>query len=89
MKKQTVTVKQDEKEPMPTEILAESIKSISDGIKRLRSGRMNDRCLVILIHDACDAVGIRYAKKKPSAKEIKAVLNAMESLESQFLKKPQ
>jgi len=69
-----VSVKETE---APTEIIADSIVSISEGIRKLRSGRLNDRAIVILIHHVC-GIGQR---------EIRSVLDAMETLESNYLKK--
>ena len=69
-----VSVKETE---APTEIIADSIVSISEGIRKLRSGRLNDRSIVILIHHVC-GIGQR---------EIRSVLDAMETLESNYLKK--
>ncbi len=71
-----VTLKQGVVE-IPTEVIADSIQQISDGMKRLRAGRLNDRAIILLIHHASN-VGQR---------EIKDVLAAMESLAVTYLRK--
>ncbi len=80
-----VTVKQRENAPpIPTEVIADEIRAISQGIKKLRDGRLSERALIVLITHATPTVG--YAKV--SGKTVKAVLEGMESLERVYLKKP-
>lgn len=79
-----VKVIQNEKE-VPTEIIAESILAISEGIKRLRNGMLNDKALVLLIQHA--APSVKYNGGKLSATEVRAVLDGMESLERAYLTK--
>lgn len=47
-----ITVKQDENKPVLVEVMAEAIVAISEGIKKLRSGPLNDRALILLIQNA-------------------------------------
>ena len=61
---------------IPVEILAQSIKDISEGIRKMRSGRLTDRAIILLIADNCN-VG------KPAIKE---VLESMNSLSKKYLK---
>jgi hypothetical protein len=75
-----VIVAQVEGAEVPTEILAESIVAISQGVKRLRAGKLNDRALILLIQDACTT---RIGKDV-----IARVLNGMESLEATYIRKP-
>jgi hypothetical protein len=77
-----VVVAQNADAEVPTEVLADSIVAIAAGIKKLRAGRLNDRALYLLIqHAAPGAIAIR---------EIKSVIEGMESLERVYLrKKPQ
>lgn len=82
-----VIVKQDELEPVPVEVLAESIKAIADGVKKLRAGPLNDRALFLLIQKASPMVGKGYNRKPITEKEVRAVIEGMESLESTYLKK--
>mgnify|MGYP001605680136 CR=1 FL=1 len=76
-------VKQDEQKPIPVEVLAASIKAISDGITKLRAGPLNERALVLLIQHAAPSIG--YGKYI-SPKHIKAVLEGISSLEREYLK---
>lgn len=72
-----VTVKQTEEE-IPTEVMASAIVSISQGIKKLRSGRLKDRALYLLIQHA--------APGTISIKTIKAVIEGLESLQKNYVK---
>lgn len=80
-------IKQNPEKEVATEILATSIVAISDGIRKLRAGRLNDRALLLLIQDAAPSIGGRSGYGKISIKEIKAVLEGMESLEAAFVRK--
>jgi hypothetical protein len=86
MKKQ-IKVIQDEENLVAVEVLANEIVAISQGIKKLRSGRLNDKCLILLIQNASPCVGRRQGYSKIGTTEIKGVLEGIESLESTFLKK--
>lgn len=78
-----VAVKQIPEKEIPTEVLADSIVAISQGVRKLRSGRLTDRALLLLIQDAAPSI-----QHKPiSQREIKAVLEGIDSLERTFLKK--
>jgi hypothetical protein len=79
-----VRVKQFANAPVAVEVIAESIVQIAEGIKALRSGKLNDKALFLLIQNACPT---KDYTKKPSAKEIKAIFDGIESLEAQYLKK--
>jgi hypothetical protein len=70
-------VKQNPEKEIATEVIAESIVAISDGIKKLRAGRLNDRALVLLLHDV---TGV-------ARRDIKVVLDGLQSLESTYIKK--
>lgn len=77
MKKETVTVKKDEANPEPVEIIAKSILEIAEGMKKLNATRLNREALVTLIWDHSHV----------SKKDIRVVLNNLEALESIFLKR--
>jgi hypothetical protein len=64
---------------VPTEILASSIVEIAQGIRKLRSGKLNDRALFLLIQDACK-VNIGLAT-------IREVFDAIGDLERQFVRR--
>ena len=71
-------VKVVEEADVPVEVLASSIVAISDGVKKLRGGRITDRALFILIQDACPGdIGIR---------EIKTVLDAIGDLKRKYVR---
>lgn len=74
-------------EEVPTEILASSIVAIAAGMKKLRSGRLSDRALFLLIQDASPNLGGKFGRSPIPTKTIKAVFDGIESLERSFLKK--
>jgi hypothetical protein len=74
-----VIVKQPAEKEIPTEVLAASIVTISDAMKKLRAGRLADRALWLLIQDACSM--------KLGMREISAVLEAVAELERLYVKK--
>lgn len=82
-----VVVRQDEQKPVPVEVLAASIRSISDGIKKLRAGPLNDKAIVLLIQHAAPHVGGRSGYGQISTKEIRAVIEGMDALEATYLKR--
>lgn len=73
-----VIVKQTEQNPVPVEVLAEAIVSISAGIKKLRAGPLNERCLLLLIQNA--------APFTINQKQVRTVLDGIEQLEHEYLK---
>ena len=72
-----VKVLQSNEEPVPTEIIAQSIADIAAGMKKIEGGRLNRRALLLLISSA-SGVG---------KTEVEKVLNTMECLEFLYLKK--
>lgn len=87
----TVTVKQDEAAPVAVEVLAASIQSISDGVKKLLAGPLKEETLLLLIQDAAPRVhGPLGRSATVSKKEIKAVLDGIAGLAAAHIKrKPQ
>lgn len=84
-----VVLKQPEKpeEHVPIEVIADSIVAISEGIKKLRAGRLNDKALILLIVNSAPGYGGKYTQKKHvSAWQVKAVLDGLEGLEREYLK---
>ncbi len=62
-----------------TEVIAQSIKEIADGMRKLRAGQMNERALLLLIqHSTPSRIGVSA---------ILEVLNALDSLDRSYLKK--
>jgi len=82
-----VTVRQSADNPVPTEIMAESIVAISASMKKLRASRLNDDALFLLIQHAVPSSGRRGSRTKVSIANIKAVFAGISSLEATFLKK--
>lgn len=80
-----VVLKQDAEKIVPTEVLASSIEAIAAGVAKLRAGRLNDKALVLLIQHAAPSVG-RYPPRNITAKEVRAVMEGIESLEKTYLK---
>jgi hypothetical protein len=80
-----VLVKQDEQKPVAVEVLAESIKAIAEGVRKLRAGPLNERALFLLIQHAAPTIG-KYNSQKIGISDIRAVIEGMESLESVYLK---
>lgn len=80
-----VTVKQNPEKEVPTEVLADSIVSIAAGLKKLRSGRLTDKALYLLIQHAAPNAG--RGGGAISQAQIKAVFEGIEALERTFLKK--
>jgi len=68
----------------PVEIIAESIKTVADGVRKLRAGPLSDRALLLLIQHAAprDRRG-----QTVSLGEIKRVFDGIDSLEHEYLKK--
>lgn len=87
MAREIKVVQKDETKPMPVEIIAESIKAISDGIRRLRGGPLNDKAILLLIQHAAPNASRRYNQNKVGLTEIRAVIEGIESLEATYLKK--
>lgn len=77
MKKEKIkVVKAEDKEVIPTEVIAQSIKEISEGVKKIRAGKLNEKALIILVHKASGV----------ATDTVRRVINGMESLEREFLK---
>lgn len=66
-------------ENVTTEVLAESIVSVAESMRKLRAGRLNDKCLFLLIQHA--------APGKIYLTDIDLVFKAIEALEHTYLKK--
>lgn len=62
---------------IPAEILAKSIVEISEGMKRINETRLTRKALVALIHD----------NSKIAKSTIEIVLNNLESLEHNYLRR--
>lgn len=88
MKTQKVTVKTNEENPEPVEIIADAIIKISEAFESMKNSRLTQRALLLLIQDNCGMVGGRHNKKKPTAKQIQEVLDSVTSLKKAYIKQP-
>lgn len=70
-------IKQDDKKPIPQEVIAGAIIEIAAGMKRISQSRLSRKAIVALIHDT--------SKVKKS--DIETVLNNLESMEITWLRK--
>jgi hypothetical protein len=67
---------QDEANPIPAEIIAESLVKIGDAMRQLSGTRLTRDAVIALIHD----------KSKVSKATIKIVMNNLDDLELDWLK---
>lgn len=74
---QPVTIKKDEQNPEPMEIIASAIIEVSEAVKKINNSRLQPRVIKLLIKDI---TGL-------SLTDIEKVLNAAASLENMFIKK--
>ena len=86
MATKTITVKTDEENPEPVEIIAEAIIEISKAMGRINNGRLSKRAIILLIHDNCEWIGKHQGRHKPSQREIEAVLDSISSLQKAYVK---
>lgn len=82
----TITVKTDEENPLPVEIIAEAIIKISDAFEKINKGNLSRRALLLLIHDNCGTAGYGHKKAKPTMKQIEEVLESVASLKKAYIK---
>lgn len=81
-----VVLKQNPQKEVPTEVLADSVVAIAEGVRKLRSGRLSDNALFLLIQHAAPGVGSR-GYKPLSLKTIKAVFAGIDALEATYIRK--
>jgi len=72
-----------EKGPEPLEVMEQSIIAISHGFRKLQKTRLNNKALLLLIQHSAPTIG----GKRLSTKEIQAVLDGIDDLEKNYLKK--
>lgn len=73
----TVMVVQDpSKDELPTEIIAQEIAAIADGMRRIEAGKLNRAAVLLLLSDASGL----------GKKQVKQVLDAMAELRDTYLK---
>lgn len=76
-----VKITQPADEQVPVEIIATELSKIADGVAKLRSGPLNEKALLLLIQNAMPTTD------RPTLKQIRAVLDAAESLKAQYVRK--
>jgi hypothetical protein len=83
-----IIIKQDEKDAVPTEVLATNIRTIAAAVKALRKGSLGDKALLLLISENCRTKNKRgyYIKNTVSVSTVKTVLDSIENLSSAYLK---
>jgi len=69
----------------PVEELAQEIADLTVGVQRLLAGKLTERALVTLIHDAMPTSA--YGGKMANRSQIKEVLQAAAKLKELYLKK--
>jgi hypothetical protein len=80
-KSKSIIVKQIEEAPVAAEILAESIVTISKGVKKLMAGPLADDALVLLIQEAAGGRG------KVSQGDVRLVLKSIGKLEELYVRR--
>jgi len=78
MGKKTVTIKTDEQDPEPVELIADSIIKISNAFDKLRTSRLKKRAILVLIRD--------QTNPPVSMRTIEAILDIAGSLKDIFIK---
>ena len=76
-----ITNRSGDPEP-PVEVIAQAVLSASAAIEQLRTGKLNDRALLILIAEAAPKINGRTIPLK----QIKAVLDGMANLRQAFIR---
>lgn len=71
-----IKVKQDEENPVPTEVLAKAIVDISDGVTKLLQGGLKERALLVLLNDISGV----------SKTDIRCVLDGLQRLKVVYTK---
>ncbi len=73
-----VVVKNNDENPIPTEIIADAIIKISDAVTKMKSTRLTERAILLLIKDSISGnIGLG---------DIKTVLNAAQDLSKNYIK---
>lgn len=54
----------NEKTPVPVEVMADAIVAISEGVKKLMAGPLNEKALILLIQNAAPGIKVGYSTRK-------------------------
>lgn len=74
--KQTITVKSDEQNPEPLELIAQSIIEVADAFQKINNSRLKRRAVVLLLKDMTN-LGVR---------EIELILDCAPKLKDYYTK---
>jgi hypothetical protein len=73
---QTITVKTNEENPEPLEIIAQSVIEVADAMKKISNSRLKQRAIILLIKDLTNL----------PMKDIESVLNTATKLREHYIK---
>jgi hypothetical protein len=79
MAKEPIKIKKSEDEPETTELLARSIVQVAEGFEKIRKGRLNQRAIIVLLHDGIGAANI-------TKRQIMLVLDNLPRLKAWYIK---
>ena len=77
-KRKRLRVVQTPGEEIAPEIIAKSLLDISEGIRRIRRGLLNDKAIIILVQAAMGGI---------TKEQIRGVMDALENLDLMYLRK--
>ncbi len=77
---QKITVKVNEENPEPLEVIAESVIQVADAFQRIKNAKLSQRAILLLIRD------IIPPKYKVGIVEIQQVLEAAAKLKQHYIK---
>jgi len=79
MSKRNIKIVKDELQPESVELLAKSIVQVADGFQRLLDSSLNQRALIVLLHDG---IGQSHITKA----QIKLVLDNLPRLKAWYVR---
>lgn len=82
MKGAIMTIKHNEAMSVPTEILADSIVTVAQGMRRLLNGALGENALILLVQDAAGG------RNAISQEDVKKVLRSAARLDELYIRKP-
>lgn len=75
----TLTIKTDEENPEPVEIIADAILKVADAFEKINKSSLSERAVILLLYDAIGSSNI-------SKKQISYVLKYAPLLKNYYLK---
>jgi hypothetical protein len=79
MAKKKLKIEKDPENEIPVQILEQAILDISSGLRKIRSGRLNDRAIILLVQYSVGTAVVTQA-------QVKAVLDAATNLDRHYFK---